>query len=183
MSIYVTDYDRARMVVEGQRKLHIDGFISVGSDPKDQLAHQFNPSLQIICNDVARDWQGRTAPTEEQVQQAIDFGRGFTDDKVLLIHCAMGVSRSSGFALAILVDRLRDPDKAIVALDQAVRDSYDLKLRFQARDHCPNCRIIMHLDSIYGLDRKLIDAYCARFGVRDFDLRVNTDYDEWALPL
>ncbi len=180
--IYITDHGYATVVVERRRPdVLISGLISVGTDPKNLLTEHFDPSLGILCSDTPRDWQGHVAPTEDHVREVIDFARTVAGS--ILIHCGAGISRSSGFALAILADRMADPDLALKALDDAVRETFTRKLRFQQKDHHPNNRIVMHIDAICGFDGRLVEAFCKRYSERDFWQSVNGSDDPWELPL
>jgi predicted protein tyrosine phosphatase len=63
------------------------------------------------------------AATPQDIQDALAFSRGI-DDEPLLIHCLMGISRSTALAWIILYDKLKQkPD--------AVRQSFEIirKLR------------------------------------------------------
>ena len=176
-NIYVTDWGKAREIVEGDVRVHIDGLISVNSHKGGMLDDQFTPSLGISCYDCARDWQTKTAPSEEQVRLAIIFAREI--EGTILIHCAAGVSRSTGIALAIFADNTRDPVEALWALDTAIRNTHTLGLRQFPDDHAPNKRMVLHTDNIFEFKGKLIELYSEQFQVRDFHRSVGLEFDEW----
>jgi predicted protein tyrosine phosphatase len=79
----------------------------------------------LYFDDVEADFQddGEFAARPEDIQDALVFARGIGDEP-LLIHCAMGISRSTGVAWIIIYDKLKSqPD--------AVRQSFEIvrKLR------------------------------------------------------
>jgi predicted protein tyrosine phosphatase len=83
--------------------------ISIGM-PTDPLPKGLEklPHLRLEFADT-RSPKHRLPPQRHHVEQAIEFGRQAQQaGGHLLVHCEMGVSRSSGIALAILADQMED---------------------------------------------------------------------------
>ena len=124
--------------------------------------------LRLVHDDVGLTSYGDTvAPTMEQVQDAIDFGRTIVDgrclfdgpsaDPVIVVHCEMGRSRSSAIALALLADHHgagheRDAVNALLRAD------------IEGRMH-PNPITILHADA-YLLRCGRLDAALAELSPR-----------------
>lgn len=68
------------------------------------------------------------------------------DDKLLLIHCHAGVSRSTSCAILFLIIYGYDPNKAVEKLFHKI-----------APHAIPNEKIISMIDDYYELNNKLID--------------------------
>lgn len=86
--------------------------------------------------------------TREQVEQAIAFGR---DRESLLIHCQVGVARSTAIALAILADRHGAGQE---------RESLDALLAFRPVA-VPNLHVVGLADAILGRNGRLLDTVVA----------------------
>jgi predicted protein tyrosine phosphatase len=96
--------------------------------------------LKVSMDDIIEPMQGYVTPSEQHIEQVLDFVRGWDRRAPLVIHCYAGVSRStaSAFAAACLLNPHRDemeiarqirtaspiasPNRLIVALaDKALR--------------------------------------------------------------
>jgi predicted protein tyrosine phosphatase len=90
-------------------------------------------------------WPVFKVATEEQVWEAIDFARG---RESVLVHCHVGIGRSTAIALAILADQYglgyeQDALKALLAIrPEAV----------------PNLHIVALADDLLFRDGKLLEA-------------------------
>jgi predicted protein tyrosine phosphatase len=61
--------------------------------------------VRLAFHDIIEARPGLTAPSREMMQAILDFGRGNTPQRPMLIHCWAGISRSSAAAFAIACDR------------------------------------------------------------------------------
>lgn len=86
--------------------------------------------------------------TRAQVEDAIAFGR---DRANLLVHCQVGVARSTAIALAILADRLG------AGQEQAALDAL-LAVRPEA---VPNLHVVALADDVLGRDGRLLATVVA----------------------
>ncbi|NTF17075.1 hypothetical protein G6L37_01355 [Agrobacterium rubi] len=98
-------------------------------------------------DDVVTDGNGRWRASRLQVEQALGWARKWKDVR-LLVHCEMGVSRSTAIALAILAERYGKglEDDAVAHL-----------LRIRPMASC-NPFIVATADSILGRSGKLVAA-------------------------
>lgn len=90
-------------------------------------------------------WMHMAMP--DDIERALAFAK--QHDK-LLVHCKAGVARSTGLALAILIEQLHDPDLALSTL---------LELQPIA---VPNLHVVALTDELLGYDGRLrgvVDAW------------------------
>jgi len=85
------------------------------------------------------------APTIEHMREILAWANGVPHEARLVVHCYMGISRSTAVTLGLLA-RSMPPDEAAGRL---------LEIRPQAT---PNRLIVSHWDEILGLDGALQDA-------------------------
>lgn len=98
-------------------------------------------------DDVVADGNGRWRASRLQIEQALEWARRWKGAR-LLVHCEMGVSRSTATALAILADRHGDG-----AEDEAVAHL----LRIRPVASC-NPFIVATADDILGRGGRLVAA-------------------------
>jgi predicted protein tyrosine phosphatase len=61
--------------------------------------------VRLAFHDIVEIRPGLTAPDRQMMQAILDFGRGESGQRPMLIHCWAGISRSSAAAFAILCAR------------------------------------------------------------------------------
>ncbi|MEH2475633.1 putative protein tyrosine phosphatase [Nitrobacteraceae bacterium AZCC 2161] len=61
--------------------------------------------LQLAFHDIVVPTPGLIAPDVNTLREILDFGRGGTAERPMLIHCWAGISRSSAAVYAIACDR------------------------------------------------------------------------------
>jgi predicted protein tyrosine phosphatase len=61
--------------------------------------------VRLAFHDIVEARPGLTAPDHQMMQAILDFGRGESGERPMLIHCWAGISRSSAAAFAIACDR------------------------------------------------------------------------------
>jgi predicted protein tyrosine phosphatase len=59
--------------------------------------------LHVDVSDVSRPMDGHVHPKSEHLKQVLAFTIGLTDADRLLVHCYAGQSRSTAFAIAVLI--------------------------------------------------------------------------------
>ena len=101
--------------------------------------------------DPSAEW---TAPEIEHVERLLAFGRTLPEaGGHLVVHCHMGISRSSA-AMLLLLAQARPDRPAADALAEVVR----------IRDHAwPNLRVVEIGDVLLGRDGQLVAAAVARY--------------------
>jgi predicted protein tyrosine phosphatase len=62
--------------------------------------------LRLSVNDVAEAWAAEMPPAAHHVEELLRFGRDWTPDAPILVHCWAGISRSMAAAFILLCDRL-----------------------------------------------------------------------------
>jgi predicted protein tyrosine phosphatase len=110
--------------------------------------------LDLRFHDIIDDLPGWRAPGADDIEQLLDFGRGLPAANAhLLVHCQMGISRSSA-AMILLLAQARPDRPAIEALREVVR----------IRPHAwPNLRIMELGDRILDRRGELVDAAVTRY--------------------
>lgn len=93
-------------------------------------------------------------PNVDHIRDLLAFGKTFTDESIVGIHCMAGVSRSSASAIAILTDRLGPGSELDVT-------EHIKAIRPQAR---PNRLILRLVDEILERNNALVNASDATFG-------------------
>ena len=106
--------------------------------------------LVLQFEDVDTDAFGYATATNEQIAQAIAFGRSHAD-KSLLVHCFHGVGRSAAIALAIIADRL-GPGREMDAVNI---------LYAQRPQAMPNLVALSKADTLLGRNEKLLSTVLA----------------------
>jgi predicted protein tyrosine phosphatase len=86
--------------------------LTVGPRPK-EVKFRHRNHLVVPVSDVV-DPGHWDAPTAAHVQQIIDFG--LVNDGPMLVHCHMGISRSSAAAITVLLARGVDAESAVRTL-------------------------------------------------------------------
>lgn len=115
------------------------------SEPyRPQLVLSFSDLDEAPPSPYDQDRRVRLA-TQEQIEQAIQFGK---EDRRLLIHCKVGVARSTAVALAILADQ-HGPGYEKDALEAL------LAIRPVA---VPNLHVVMLADDVLGRRGALLDT-------------------------
>jgi len=64
--------------------------------------------LHINVGDITSDLDGHVLPAMHHLLEVLEFTKNLTDDDRLLIHCFAGMSRSTAFAIAVLIQHGMD---------------------------------------------------------------------------
>ena len=106
-----------------------------------------NPSrhLKMLIDDISEPRDGFRLPGKEDVQKLLDFTSDWDQSKPIIIHCHMGISRSTATSLGLICKL--DPDN----LDLHVE-----KLMKIAPHASPNKLMTKYVDEILGLENKLL---------------------------
>jgi predicted protein tyrosine phosphatase len=99
-------------------------------------------------HDISAPLDGYIVPGEEHVADLIDFVREWDRQAPLVVHCYMGISRStaSAFASVCALNPHRDEEKIALALRRASPTA------------TPNMRIVSLADRLLGRDGRMIAA-------------------------
>ncbi len=104
--------------------------------------------LKLEFNDINEPREGLIPPAAEHVQSIIDFGKNWDQSKPLVIHCWMGISRSTAALAAVLLSLLPETSPEIAA--QLIRRKSPMAT--------PNPMMIDHADHILNLNGELVSA-------------------------
>ena len=119
-------------------------------DPEIFTAYAPHQRLVLRFHDILEPEPDLVAPRSDHVEALLDFGRRAGEDasEHVLIHCHMGVSRSTAAAVALLLQARpqADDEEAIAQL---------LRIRPQA---WPNARMIAFTDALLGRGGRLTAA-------------------------
>jgi predicted protein tyrosine phosphatase len=103
--------------------------------------------VRLAFHDIVEVRPGLTAPDHQTMQAILDFGRGETGARPMLIHCWAGISRSSAAAFAIACDRNPGFERDIAT-----------ELRRRAPAVTPNRLMIALADDLLQRDGRMIAA-------------------------
>jgi predicted protein tyrosine phosphatase len=106
------------------------------------------PHLVLGFHDIADKRAGLTAPDMGSLQRLLDFAADWTEPAPMLVHCWMGISRSTAasFILACAADPSRNEDEIARAL------------RAASPTATPNQRLIALADQLLARSGRMIAA-------------------------
>lgn len=145
-------------------------------DPAHELGHNFAPGINneiFRFHDIIEPKEGMTAPTEKDVEGILRFGSVHSPEHGaghLLVHCHMGVSRSTAAMLMLMAQRF--PDLPADALFEKLREIRSIAW--------PNSTMISMADDALGRRGRLVEALRRHYGVQ---LNVHPRYRKWMTEL
>jgi predicted protein tyrosine phosphatase len=104
--------------------------------------------LWLRLHDISVPLDGYIMPAEEHVADLIEFVRAWDRHAPLVVHCYMGISRSTACAYATVCALSPHRDEASIA--QALRRA--------SPTATPNARIISLADQLLGRDGRMVAA-------------------------
>jgi predicted protein tyrosine phosphatase len=104
--------------------------------------------LRLAMNDVAEARDSEMPPAVEHIDHLLTFGRGWSAEAPLLVHCWAGISRSTAAAYILLCDRLGPGSETEIAQS----------LRYRAPHACPNPLMIRLADRLLERNGRMIEA-------------------------
>ena len=104
--------------------------------------------LHLVMHDIAEAQEGMTMPGEEHVRSLLDFARGWSRARPMVIHCYAGISRSTASAYIIAAALAPKRDEAELAQT----------LRALSPSATPNPRLIAVADALLGRDGRMVEA-------------------------
>ena len=124
-------------------------------DPASFAAFPPHRRLALRFHDIIEPTPGRYAPSREDVERLLAFGRELGDPAGghLLVHCHAGVSRSTAAAALIL---------AQAHPDRPASETLDAVARIRPRAW-PNLRILEFGDALLGRDGEIVAAVGALY--------------------
>ncbi len=104
--------------------------------------------LQLHFNDISMRVSGLVAPGEEDMRAILTFAADWDRAAPLLVHCWMGVSRSTAAAYAMACALAPEQDESEIAR----------ALRLMSPTATPNRRMVWLADKVLGRNGRMLDA-------------------------
>jgi hypothetical protein len=120
------------------------GVLTVGPYPW-EVSFIEHPNHRVFSFEDVEYTRHPDAPTRDVVEAAIRWGAAVQGD--LLVHCHMGISRSTATALGILIARGEDPEGALRRLKQEHPREPD----GSPRPFAPNRLMVVHIGELFGI--------------------------------
>lgn len=156
--LHIVSYDVAQGVLASSAASKITHVISIGNpgtSPPPALEFHRGESLVLRFHDTDKASRDLVAPSKKDVSRILEFARGARAEHQFLVHCAMGISRSSAAALAIIASRLEPGE---TGARKALRRLLALKEMIH-----PNRRMVKLADGLLGYGGKLAEAHALQF--------------------
>jgi predicted protein tyrosine phosphatase len=146
--IHVCSLSRLQQTVEDTGARHVVSLI--GDEARLQRPACVAPEhhLWLCLHDISAPLEGCIMPGEQHVATLLDFVRGWDRKAPLVVHCYMGISRStaSAFASVCALNPYRDETGIAQALRRASPTA------------TPNIRIVSLADKLLGRQGRMIAA-------------------------
>jgi predicted protein tyrosine phosphatase len=146
--IHVCSLARLHKTVEDTGARHVVSLI--GDEANVLRPHSVEPGnhLRLRLHDISTPLDGYIMPGEEHVADLIRFVRGWDRSTPLVMHCYMGISRSTASAYATVC--ALNPRRDETSIAQALRRA--------SPTATPNIRIVSLADRLLGRDGRMIAA-------------------------
>jgi predicted protein tyrosine phosphatase len=156
---------------------HVLSMIDPDRDDPDVFTH-YSPHERTLLrfHDIIDDKADMIAPSPDIVEEVLRFGevlKNTVDQRSnghLLVHCHMGVSRSTAAMLTLMAQAQPDLDE----------DSLFNELRTIRPIAWPNSRMIGYADDLLGRDGRLVAALHRHYRAQ---LDRDASFDEWMRSL
>jgi predicted protein tyrosine phosphatase len=146
--IHVCSLSRLQKIVEDTGARHVVSLI--GDEARLQRPDCIAPEnhLWLRFHDISAPLDGYVMPGEQHVAELLDFVREWDRQAPLVVHCYMGISRSTAtaFTTVCALNPRRDEDSIAQALRRASPTA------------TPNRRIVSIADRLLGRDGRMIAA-------------------------
>lgn len=146
--IHVCGLTHLGAVVARSGARHVASLINAGMAVPYPLSVPIKNRLTLGFNDIAEAVPGLTEPARVHAMKLIDFVRAWDQENALVIHCWMGVSRSTAGAFITQCALMPEADE--MALAWALREA--------SPEATPNSRLVQHADDLLGRNGRMIRA-------------------------
>jgi predicted protein tyrosine phosphatase len=146
--IHVCSLARLQETVDDTGARHVVSLI--GDEARLERPNNIAPEnhLWLRLHDISAPLDGYIVPGEEHVADLIGFVRGWDRRAPLVVHCYMGISRSTASAFASVCALNPSRDEASIAR----------ALRRASPTATPNIRIVSLADRLLGRDGRMVAA-------------------------
>jgi len=104
--------------------------------------------LRLGMHDVVDSWTSDSAPGADHVRSLLEFGRRWTGEAPMLVHCWAGISRSMAAAYILLCERLGPGSEERIACS----------IRARAPHAFPNPLMVRLADEQLGREGRMVSA-------------------------
>ncbi len=146
--IHVCSLARLHETVEDTGARHVVSLIGDEARLERPSRIPLENHLWLRLHDISTPLEGYIMPGEEHVSELLNFVRNWDRRSPLVVHCYMGISRStaSAFASVCALNPNRDEDNIAQALRRASPTA------------TPNIRIVSLADRLLGRDGRMVAA-------------------------
>ena len=146
--IHVCSLSRLQQTVEDTGARHVVSLI--GDEARLQRPASVAPEHHhwLCLHDISAPLEGYIMPGEQHVSTLLDFVRGWDRKAPLVVHCYMGISRSTASAFASVC--ALNPHRDETSIAQALRRA--------SPTATPNIRIVSLADKLLGRQGRMIAA-------------------------
>ena len=146
--IHVCSLSRLHQTVEDTGARHVVSLI--GDETRLARPTGVAPEnhLWLCLHDISAPLEGYIMPGEQHVTTLLDFVRGWDRKAPLVVHCYMGISRSTASAYASVC--ALNPGRDELSIAQA--------LRAASPTATPNIRIVSLADKLLGRNGRMVAA-------------------------
>lgn len=142
---------------------HVIAIIDMEDKPLSIMKKLPGKTLALKFEDVLVPSRGGRAPRKDDIVRMLKLCEDLKPEGRLLVHCALGISRSSAAALAIISSRFhprgyplkssdsRTSGSSSSELEEAAQKSVEALLNIKKLVH-PNARMVGFIDEILGYD-------------------------------
>lgn len=148
MSIIVCPLSFVETVCETRRPSHLLTLLDPGHVIPTPKALGAGAHLKIGVHDICDETEGLIRPDETVVEQVVAFGRGWTGEAPIVVHCWAGISRSTASAFTLACERNPEADERAIAEE----------IRRRSVHATPNRRIVALADDLLGRRGRMVDA-------------------------
>lgn len=169
MDIFVSALTEAHLLVVEKSPASIVSFIDPSATPPYFVGYKKNNHLVLKLNDISQERSGLTPPGRSHIISLIDFLLAHDRQYAMVIHCLMGVSRSTAAAYIMLNLHYEGRELEIAQY-----------LRAKIPHAQPNEMMIEHADNILGREGRMMSAIASlprgNMATAGTALSVSTDF-------
>lgn len=147
-SIHVCPLSRLVETIENSSASHVASLINASMEVPYPLSIALENRLFLGMNDIVEETPGFIPPEKTHVEKLVRFVRTWDQKAPLVIHCWMGVSRSTAGAYIAQCTLMPDADEALLAS----------RLRAASPEATPNLRLIQFADELLDRNGRMISA-------------------------
>lgn len=146
--LHICSLSNLTQTIETTGARHVVSLINAGMDVPYPLSVPHEQRLFLGFNDIVSETPGFKAPEKIHAQKLIDFVRNWDREAPLVIHCWMGISRSTAGGYISQCALMEDADERELA--QALREA--------SPSATPNIRLVQFADELLGREGRMISA-------------------------